>query len=340
MTFAGVIEGFYGRPWSREERLDLVRFCAKVGFDTWVHAPKDDPYHRKRWRDPYPDAELAQLGELVDAAATAGVSFEWAIAPGLSVCYTDEREYAALAAKGEQLRGIGVRAFHLLWDDIEHDLRCPGDRERYGGEASPSAAAQAELSNRFFREALAGERLVVCPMGYAGTEPTPYRDTFGRLLASEVLVYWTGPEVVPAAITRHHLGAASAAFGHELVLWDNYPVNDFNPERLFLGPLCGRDPALPSGLAGAVWNPLLQAVPSKLPLATAADYVHDPAAYAPLPAFERALKRYGAEVVAALRELAGEPARVERPRDLEGLVAALAPGVDAATALALLEPFS
>jgi hyaluronoglucosaminidase len=45
----GVIEGFYGTPWTHEERLDLIRFCAAEGLDTWVHAPKDDPYHRPRW---------------------------------------------------------------------------------------------------------------------------------------------------------------------------------------------------------------------------------------------------------------------------------------------------
>ena len=58
----GVIEGFYGPPWTHEERLDLIRFCANEGLDTWVHAPKDDPFHRERWREPYPETELTQLG--------------------------------------------------------------------------------------------------------------------------------------------------------------------------------------------------------------------------------------------------------------------------------------
>jgi len=35
----GVIEGFYGEPWSHEERLDLIAFCGREGFNTWVHAP-------------------------------------------------------------------------------------------------------------------------------------------------------------------------------------------------------------------------------------------------------------------------------------------------------------
>jgi hyaluronoglucosaminidase len=331
-----VIEGFYGPPWTHEERLDLLAFCGRHELNTWVHAPKDDPYHRARWRDPYPEVELERLGELVRSAERYGVEFVWAVAPGLSINYTSEAELEALAAKCDQLRSVGVRTFHLLWDDIEHDLPQRGDLERYGDEVSPSAAAQADLSNRFRREYLGGGALVVCPIGYAGNGRTPYRETFGRLLDPEVVVYWTGPDVVPEAITRRDLDEATAAFGHELLLWDNYPVNDFDRERLFLGPLRGRDPALDCGL---VANGMLQAVPSKLALATVADYAREPRAYDTVVSFERALAAYAAEVVEALRRLAAEPVAVTPPGDVAGLVQALAPGVDAATGLALLEPF-
>ena len=58
MNVRGVIEGFYGTPWTHEERLDLIRFCGAHGLNTWVHAPKDDACHRKLWREPYPDDEL------------------------------------------------------------------------------------------------------------------------------------------------------------------------------------------------------------------------------------------------------------------------------------------
>ncbi|HET8602127.1 MAG TPA: beta-N-acetylglucosaminidase domain-containing protein, partial [Segeticoccus sp.] len=74
----GVIEGFYGTPWSHDERLDLIRFCADEGFDTWVHAPKDDPYHRAKWDEPYPDDELARLGELAAEARRVDVEFAYA----------------------------------------------------------------------------------------------------------------------------------------------------------------------------------------------------------------------------------------------------------------------
>ena len=126
--------------------------------------------------------------------------------------------------------------------------------------------------------------------------------------------------------------------GHEHLLWDNYPVNDFAPETLYLAPLRGRDPRLAEGrLLGIIANAMVQAVPSKLALATIAEWARDPAAYEPLAAFERALAAHGSEVVESLRP-AGR-ADVAPPADLPGLVDALAFGVDAPTAVALLEPF-
>jgi hyaluronoglucosaminidase len=143
------------------------------------------------------------------------------------------------------------------------------------------------------------------------------------------------------------------AFGHDLLLWDNYPANDFEVGRLFLGPLRGRDPLLAEGrLRGIVANAMVQAIPSKLALATVADWARDPQIYDPYVSFERALHAYGAEVLEALRVLAAaeqtsasadrdspcQPA-LTPPAEVRALADALRPGVDAPTARALLEPF-
>ena len=308
-----------------------------------MHAPKDDPYHRKLWREPYPDEELERLAELVQAADRAGVELAYALAPGLDVCYSKDAELESAIRKCEQLKSVGVRSFQLLWDDVEHALNCKEDEARYGEAERPSGAAQADFSNRF-REAFAQPGpLVVCPMAYAGTVDSPYRRSFSSALHAEIVVYWTGPEVVSLGITREALNTAVARFGgHTLLIWDNYPVNDFDVERLFLGPLVGRDPRLAEGkCAGLMANAMLQAVPSKLALATVADWTRDPDAYDPLASYESALGAYAAEVVEALRRLAPAPAGVpRRPADVAGLVDALELGVDAATGLALLEPFA
>ena len=348
MRVRGVIEGFYGEPWSQEERLDLIRFCGRHGLNTWVHAPKDDPYHRKLWREPYPDADLEQLAELVREAERHGVEFAYAIAPGLDVCYSSDAEFETLLRKCEQLRGIGVRSFQLLWDDIEHELPHEADRKLYGHEERPSAAAQAPFCNRFAREWEQPGPLAVCPMGYAGTGDSPYRAIFGPRLDPEIVVYWTGPEVVSIGITREALNLAVHRFrDHELLIWDNYPVNDFDRTRLFLGPLVGRDPRIADGrCAGLIANAMVEAVPSKLALATVAEWCADPHAYDAVAAYERALAAHGAEVVEALRRLVARDEdcvvstqSLPRPGDVQELIDALELGVSPAVGLALLEPF-
>ena len=333
-----MIEGFYGPPWSHAERLGLIAFCGLHGLNTWVHAPKDDPYHRKLWREPYPDPELERLSELVREADRQGVEVAYALAPGLDVCYSKDAELETAIAKCEQVRDAGVRSFQLLWDDIEHTLNCAEDEARYGSAERPSGAAQADFSNRF-REAFAQPGpLVVCPMGYAGTGDSEYRRSFAPQLHPEIVVYWTGPEVVCWGINREALDVTVERFhGHELLLWDNYPVNDFDVHRLFLGPLRGRDPLLAQGrLRGIIANAMVQAVPSKLALATVAEWAADPGSYDPVAAYGRALAAHGREVFEAL----GPPrADVQPPADIRGLVDALLLGVDAATGAALLEPF-
>jgi len=48
----GVIEGFYGPPWSHQDRLDMIRFMGRVGMNMYFYGPKDDPFHREKWREP------------------------------------------------------------------------------------------------------------------------------------------------------------------------------------------------------------------------------------------------------------------------------------------------
>jgi hyaluronoglucosaminidase len=338
LQMRGVIEGFYGAPWTHEERLDLIRFCADHDLNTWVHAPKDDPYHRAKWREPYPEPDLARIGELVTNCHKLGVDFHYAIAPGLDLCYSHEAEWERLAAKIEQVRSVGVVNFQLLWDDVEHKLHCPEDEALYGSAERPTGAAQAPFSNRFAREIEQPGPLIVCPMAYAQTGDGPYRRCFRPELDPSIVLYWTGPEVVSLAIHRDELDMSVHRYaGHEHLLWDNFPVNDWDAGVLHLGPLRGRDPNLARGkLRGIIANAMVQCVPSKLALATVADWAKDPDAYDPIESYTRALRDHGEEVLAAL----GEPATdVRAPDDLEAVCEILKLGVTAPVGAALLRQF-
>jgi hyaluronoglucosaminidase len=65
MPIRGTIEGFYGKPWSMEDRTKHLKFLASVKANTYVYSPKDDPYARDRWREDYPSTVLTELGALV-----------------------------------------------------------------------------------------------------------------------------------------------------------------------------------------------------------------------------------------------------------------------------------
>ena len=81
----GYIEGFYGNPWKSNERPEMLRLMALFGENTHYYAPKDDPYHRNKWREEYPEREASQLKGLVDEAGSLYVDFYYCIAPGLSI---------------------------------------------------------------------------------------------------------------------------------------------------------------------------------------------------------------------------------------------------------------
>ncbi|MEO3778713.1 protein O-GlcNAcase [Micromonospora sp. B11E3] len=295
LSMRGTVEGFYGPPWSHPERLAHLEFSARIGLNTYVYAAKDDPHHRARWQDPYPSRELARLARLADTARSLGVRFVYAISPGLTMRYADDADHRALVAKAAQLHDAGVDSFALLFDDVPSELSRPEELERWPG-AGAAGAAHGETATRFVEDFLAPrgirDPLLVCPTDYAGTAVTAYRRHFARTAPADALVAWTGPGIVVRTISRDDIDRAAASYRRRLVLWDNFPVNDFEPSRLFLGPLTGRTGDLAgSALVGVLANPMVQAAPSRLALVSVADWARDPRGYDPEASARRALPR-------------------------------------------------
>jgi hyaluronoglucosaminidase len=261
----GLIEGFYGPPWSWDERLDVMAWCHERGMTHYLYAPKDDPLHRERWRERYPAEALAGFERLLEAG-TLQVGF--ALSPGLSIDYASPDDRAALLEKLVQLTALGVRLVCLALDDIPPR---PGLGDEHAG------------LTRWLREELdADVTLVLVPTEYTGTTSTPYLDALATGVPLEVPIAWTGATVVCDEITADDARARAASLGDRPPLvWDNYPVNDaLMADRLFLGPLRGRDPALANACAGYLANPMVQPVASKLPLSSVAAFLRgdDPTA--------------------------------------------------------------
>jgi hyaluronoglucosaminidase len=280
MPLRGTIEGFYGPTWTAAERLDHLDFLGDTKANTYVYAPKADPYHRERWREPYPADRLAELERLVDRARANHVRFTFALSPGASICYSDPADAAAVTDKFQQLYEIGVRSFSIPLDDISYtQWNCEGDHSAYGEPGpGPAASAQVGLLNAVRRDFVAthdGTRpLQMVPTEYGNLTDTAYKRTIRESLDPDVEVMWTGTETVPPEITTEQAADAAELFGRKVFVWDNYPVNDYGEStgRLLLAPYDRREPGLSEHLSGIVSNPMNQAAASKLAVFTMNDF--------------------------------------------------------------------
>jgi hyaluronoglucosaminidase len=330
----GVIEGFYGPPWSPTARLTVIEFVAERGMNAYVYAPKSDPKHRDRWREAYDGSEMHHFRRVAAHTTGLGTRFGFALSPGLDIEYRDERDRDALLEKLSPLIDAGVEWIVLALDDIPNR---PG-----------LADDQADLTAWLFdavRARRADAHLTLVPTEYVGTRPTSYLGALGDGLPPDVDVMWTGPTVCSPVVRAADAHAwATALAGRRPLLWDNYPVNDGTMERsLHLGPYRGREPDLTDEVDGVLCNPMLQPHASQVALATAAEFLCAPDAYDPEASWSRAIAAVGKSRAPALGALAAAcadgpllpPSRLEAHTLVTALVdrAAASDWPDAAGAL-------
>jgi hyaluronoglucosaminidase len=294
LRYRGSIEGFYGTPWSHADRLDHIDYLGSHKLNTYEYAPKDDPYHREKWREPYPADKLAQLGELVGRARANKVDFTFALSPGVDICYTSDADFHALIAKFEAVFALGGRSFNVPLDDINYSTwHCDADRLKYGTGGGAAGRAQSDLLNRVQREWVETKPgvapLQMVPTEYHDTADSPYKTVLREQLDSDVVVHWTGVTVIPHDITAAQAAQARQVFGHEILIWDNYPVNDYLAGKLPLGDYRGRSPGIASSIAGIISNPMNQAAVSKVALYSFAEFGWHTSSYDGVQSWLRAL---------------------------------------------------
>ncbi|WP_372345790.1 beta-N-acetylglucosaminidase domain-containing protein [Streptomyces sp. KL116D] len=298
-TVRGLTEGFYGTPWTTEQRLAQLDFMGRTKQNRYLYAPGDDLYRQARWRETYPAAQRADFRELAARARANHVTLGWAVAPGQAMCMSSDADLKALTRKLDAMWALGVRAFQLQFQDVSYsEWHCSADAEEFGSGPEAAAKAQAKVANAVAAHLAARHPgagpLSLMPTEYYQDGKTEYRTALARGLDDAVQVAWTGVGVVPRTITGGELADARAAFGssgsaHRLLTMDNYPVNDYAQDRIFLGPYTGREPAVASGSAALLANAMAQPTASRIPLFTAADYAWNPRDYRPQESWKAAI---------------------------------------------------
>jgi hyaluronoglucosaminidase len=283
----GVIEGFYGHPWTHQQRLDLVDFLAERGMNTFAYSPKDDPLLRQDWRVPYDGSGLQRLRELLASCRAAGMDFMWCISPGLSIRYSDRGDQEALVTKIRSVIELGVSQVGLFLDDIPSDLLHVQDRAAF----PDLATAHVALANETFASLPPGVGLTVCPSVYWGVGTEPYIATMGQGIDARIEILWTGPAICSPRLELADAMTFTRTANRPALYWDNYPVNDVDMGyELHIGPYRGRDAQLWRSSSGIIANGMELFEASRIPFATIADYLRDPEAYDPEPSWQRAMR--------------------------------------------------
>jgi hypothetical protein len=288
----GVIEGYYGRPWSWAERADTVAFLAPRGYRSYLYAPKADPWLRPRWREPHPGGEAERLGWFARHCRAHGVRFGIGLSPVPLQPELTTQTKDVLTRKLGFLESLGMQDLALLFDDMRGDT--PGLADR-----------QAEIVS-WIADRTRAERIFVCPSYYAddpvldrvfGARPERYLETLGERLDPAIHFFWTGEEVCSRQQAPAHLDRVADQIGRKPFLWDNYPVNDGPRMSQFLHVrgFTGRSAALADHVAGHGINVALQPTLTRIPALTLIESYQKGSGYA-----------YGASMRAAAIAVLGE----------------------------------
>ena len=332
VEYRGVIEGYYGVPYSAEVTKDLFRFMARFKMNTYMYGAKSDSYHSRYWSEPYP-TEITEdqkrigyltqdmMRDITSVAHATKVNFIWAIHPGRAFAKADSEEVLdKIMTKFESMYSLGVREFGVFVDDVG----VPTEREEMDICARNLDNLQKRIDARWNgKNTPAADRvnpLHYVPQLYCYSWSTPEgtKQFFESLSVTDpkIHIYITGRNVwsVPSNKDISHV---KQYLGRDVSWWWNYACNDADFTKLFIMDMYTnfRDEShidnlarLESHLNGTntlIINPMQQGALSKIPLFSVADYAWNTDAFNNDKSWEASLPAVvGKERAVALRKAA------------------------------------
>ena len=272
VKFRGYVEGFYGIPWTHEDRAELFEDTTNYKMTTYIYAPKDDPYHRGSWRTLYPEKEAGELTELAQKAAENNMEFCWTIHPGADYNYTSDsdgdgmtNDFETLIAKFEQVYSFGVRQFGIFYDDLDYGV-ANGTRH-----AQVINDAYNYMRNKY-NDVKPMITVVTRYTNAWGADWYSYFRPFMQNIHEDTLVLWTGQSTM-SAITKNYMEYPKTMTGitRDFGVWWNYPVNDYSNSNMFMAPLDCLGTEV-DNISTFFLNPMSEADASRVAIYSGADY--------------------------------------------------------------------
>lgn len=306
MQYRGIVEGFYGYPYTMPNRLSLLEYCKRYKMNLYVYGPKGDPYHLGYWRRDYPtnltptekeNNMITQddLRKLAEKASACNVNFVWAAHPAMQDGISFASESAmnpgidAIMQKFEHLYDLGLRGFGVFIDDINYTPQ--GTMQAYLADQ-----IQKKLDARYnTAQAIPENRvspLFFVPTAYALNYGSSYTLNSLKTVDARTVIAFTGYDCF-SNIRPSACADMAGRINRNPVMWWNNPVNDDHDDRIYMRKLTTHwtieDPAPISTLHGLMLNPMAQAQASKIALFGGADYSWNPAAFNDNENWEKAI---------------------------------------------------
>lgn len=257
--YKGYIEGYFGRELRWEERHMILDHLASLSMNTYLLAPKEDPYHRVKWKLPYPAEELEKIEGLIGAGKEKGIEVIPAMGPGLSYDYQSDEDYATLLGKFEAFFKIGADTVVLFMDDVPLELP-----EKNRAAFNSLGEAHGKLLVKLLADLQklnSKVKLWFCPSVYTDefvegdAADSTYIKDLASLIPADVPLIWTGNMVMAETITMENIGRILELFNNDVVIFDNYYANDYATDRIILGPYQGREGEVLNNTSGFLINP-------------------------------------------------------------------------------------
>ena len=255
----GFIEGYYGNPWSTQDRINLMKWGGYYKLNSYFYAPKNDPKHNAQWRTLYTDEEIETLIKpLADAGNESKCRFVFALHTFMNnpVRFDTEEHYqedlAIVQAKFEQVIEAGVRQVAILADDAAN-----AGADNYIRFLNDMTEWLAEMGEKYPD---LKQTLPFCTVEYMYNGQSYYQQ-----FPENVQIVMTGGKIwgeVSNSFTETFTNTA----GRGPYMWINWPCTDNSKNHLIMGGYStflhpGVDP---SKIQGIVLNPMQQSEPSKV----------------------------------------------------------------------------
>lgn len=294
----GLVEGYYGYPYSVDVKKDLMRYMMRLKMNTYLYGAKSDPYHSSKWKDPYPTSITKEQEEggwlsqdmvrdICQVSAQTKVNFIWAIHPGNNFVGSST-VVNDIMGKFKNMHSLGVRQFAVFVDDVsipssEADMKTNADRLTSLQRTIESTFNGADKAPTDTVRPLHFVPQIYC-RGFAGSEEQ-FNNFFKALSTTPeyITVYTTGWGVWSVPNVSDY-NVTATPLGREVAWWWNYPCNDNTHGELYPMDMYQNftdhkrigTHTLPADMQnrgmGIVSNPMQQGEVSKTALFSVADY--------------------------------------------------------------------